>query len=786
MALDHVCSYSYMKDVFAMRAKRPLSLCLAAVLAAGLITGPAQAAFPDVTDPVQIQATDFLQRTGVIAGLPDGTYAPGGTLTRAEFCKMAIAALGRADQESAQRSRTIYMDVPSTHWARGFVNLASTTKVGSGDDAAPLVQGPGDGNFYPDRSITYAEAVAILCRVLGRAPISSGGAWYEGYMAAADAAGLTDGLSLAPLGVLTRGQAAQLFYNLYFAHPEGSSQTYLESQGGSEVDAGVILSVTDGVVKATNGDFDAPLGLDGSALGCKGKLLLDAKKRVLAFQPDEDTTRRTVDLWYAEAAHLVTLEGERVDLDPGVDVYYKGSKTTWEAILDALPGSKSSAAPMPVTLCYGPGGSLKYLFFPASSATASSTAAVVFRGAPGGSDPFKALAGDSYALYKNGMSATLADLRQYDTAICADGVVQVSDRKLTGVCERVSPSPTSPLKVWVMGCEFDVLTTARAELAAFELGDKITLLLTADGKVACVLPAETVSAQAVGQASVDSEGNASVKLLQGGLTVKGTIGKSDAERFDGQLVSVTQTAKGKLSLKKLSGAGTGVSAAALAPNAVVYDRAPGGAVVEVDADGLPASIPAAKVAYRSTDYAGRVDCLVLEDVTGDAYAYGFLHYTERVEHRNDDGTIDSVDPATLCVRQANADGTGEVKVDEAVYTGAAMKKDIPGGLAWRDNELSKLGGYPGPDKKVVDTVELQAIEHVGRDAFDLSAMTVTVSGRTWPIAEGVQCWNAASESWISPGAAGVKACRAYSDDLTLYYDRAASEGGKIRMIVIPE
>ena len=83
---------------------------------------------------------------------------------------------------------------------------------------AGMTVGAGDGRFYPDRAITFGEAVTILMRVLGygNSDVAAGASWYDGYVAVARSSGLADGLSLGGGASITRGQAAILFYNLLF------------------------------------------------------------------------------------------------------------------------------------------------------------------------------------------------------------------------------------------------------------------------------------------------------------------------------------------------------------------------------------------------------------------------------------------------------------------------------------------------------------------------------------------------------------------------------------------
>ncbi len=804
-----------------MKIKRALSGALAGCLLAGLLTlSPASAAytpFPDIPDPVQAECAEFLRLMGVVDGRPGGIYDPSGTLTRAEFCKLAITAMDRADEESAQRGRTIYLDVGPTHWARGYINLASSISLGSGDDGkggTALVSGIGDGTFRPDRAITYGEAVTILCRVLGfgAADVSSGGAWFDGYLAVGGRVGLTDGLTLSGNDTITRGQAAILFYNLYFAKPKGSKDTYLTQLGGKETETGVVLDVNAtaddgaaGAFKTTTGTYKTDRTFDASLEGQEGKLLLDQDGKVLSFRSKEGTSQRLVSIRYAEALYFVTADGEEVDVKPAAPVYKDGEETTWESAWQELPNSKSSAAVVSAVMHFGADGRLSYLFFP--SETVEETEALVARSAPNGSNPFAAF-GSNAPLFKNGQRVTVSALRQYDVATKdATGTVQVSDWKLTGIYENVSPSPASPLKVRVLGHDFDVLPSARKDLASFAIGDRITLLFTAQGQVAGAVSASTVKAEAVGMVTAAGDGEATVELLRGAsadgkaVTVTGEF-SGDGEKYLNQLVTVSSAAKGRLSLQLLTGsAGKGsldtaartLGDRAVSANVAVYDRVKGGELVEVEYSQLPASVPQSKIGFVSYDYAGQVDCLVLNDVTGDGYQYGYFYLIgekqKPVYEMNGDGTYKKDEAGnniilryetdkepTLQVKQGTKDGEETLSI-EALFFGS-VKQGAPGGVI-------TAKAMNGTDTVVVSTVTLQSLEHVGRDAFDVEDMTVTVAGTAWTISKDVQCYNKTTKTWYAPGQEGVKAARAWSDDLKLWFDRSAAEGGKIRLIEVP-
>lgn len=776
-----------------MRFKRHLAALLAAVTLTAAVPMARAASFSDLGSmPEVAEAAEFLRLMGVVNGLPGGSFNPAGTLSRAEFCAMAVRALDREDEEPAQRSRTIYLDVGPTFWATGYINLASVITLGGTAEGGgtPLVAGVGDGTFQPDRAITYGEAVTILCRMLGygTADVTGGGAWYDGYLAAGASAGLTEGLTLAGTDVIDRSQAALLFYNLYFSDVKGGGKTYLVSMGGKEQDVGILLDVDatlndSPAVKTSEGTYKTDRTLDRSLEGKEGKAYFDADEKLIAFVPKKGTFQRVVNITSARTTSFTVSGGEKITIDPTTDVYKGSDKTTWNSVWKDL-GSSTTA-----TLHYGSNGKLARVYI--SDGSADGVEAMVLRSNHAGvGNPFSSLAGGSgYTMFKNGMEATAADIRQYDVATwdAAAKVIQVSDLKLTGIYENAKPTPQSPTEITLMGQDFTLLSSAWSDFDSFKIGDSITLLLTADGKVAGAVSASAVKGDAVGVASINGT-TAEVTLVPSGFKVSGTVSSSAADRYDGQLVTVTSSAKEKLSLSLVSGsaarADLNVGARKLgereiAENVVVYDRVQNGQAVEVDyTDITQATVSKNKISFVSYDYAGRVRCMVLDDVTGNAYQYGYFHY-ERGAESEESKLAD-----TLCVRQAPQEGGKEDSLSEKGTFLGSIRSGSPGGVALAVR-LKVRSDDTGPDYHVAATVDLKSLSGVGRTAFDPEEMTVTVAGVSYPVSKEVQCYNKTTRTWFPVGKDGMEAARAYSDDLTLYYDKDPAQGGKIRLIVVP-
>ena len=180
-------------------------IALVAVFALALTTFASAASFTDVAeDSVYYRAVEQLHKIGIIDGYTDGTFKPEQTVTRAEMAKLIAAMQGYADS-AAGKATTKFSDVPSTHWASGYI--ASAT--GTGIDGLP------DGTFAPERNVKYEEAVKMIMATLGYTVIANAeGGYPMGYISAAIKEKVTEDVTKANIGSdASRGTIAQLIYN---------------------------------------------------------------------------------------------------------------------------------------------------------------------------------------------------------------------------------------------------------------------------------------------------------------------------------------------------------------------------------------------------------------------------------------------------------------------------------------------------------------------------------------------------------------------------------------------
>lgn len=97
----------------------------------------------------------------IVSGYEDGCFKPNQPVTRAEFMKMAMKALGKA--AAINSSYQPFKDVPPIYdaWYSEDINMA---------DMLGYVDGYSDGTFHPNALITRAEAVQILYNMSNQLP----------------------------------------------------------------------------------------------------------------------------------------------------------------------------------------------------------------------------------------------------------------------------------------------------------------------------------------------------------------------------------------------------------------------------------------------------------------------------------------------------------------------------------------------------------------------------------------------------------------------------------------
>lgn len=140
-----------------VRPKDGLRRSEAAKIIYSLLESPTEAvggSFSDVPLGTWYQPyVDSLAEMGILKGYADG-FHPDKRITRAEF----VTILSRLFQQ--EETEVAFLDVPEGHWAYEAIG----TCVAKG-----WLSGYSDGTFRPEKTITRAEAVTFINRILDRA-----------------------------------------------------------------------------------------------------------------------------------------------------------------------------------------------------------------------------------------------------------------------------------------------------------------------------------------------------------------------------------------------------------------------------------------------------------------------------------------------------------------------------------------------------------------------------------------------------------------------------------------
>lgn len=161
--------------------------------------------FPDVdANASYAGAVEALTTLGVVNGDDNGKFNPENTVTRAEFAKMVVEALG-AGSEAASSTDTKFVDAKG-HWAAGYIEVGV---------AKAFINGYDEKTFGPDDQVTYAQAVKMLVAAIGYETYASQqGGWPSGYLAYGSELDIIAGVTgVANDTALTRAQCAVLIYN---------------------------------------------------------------------------------------------------------------------------------------------------------------------------------------------------------------------------------------------------------------------------------------------------------------------------------------------------------------------------------------------------------------------------------------------------------------------------------------------------------------------------------------------------------------------------------------------
>ena len=159
------------------------------------------------------EAVDYVLRNGLMGGYGNGTFGPNNNLTRAQFAQILFNKEGRPVVNYLLQ----YSDVAEGAWYTEAIRWATSQGI---------VGGHGDGTFGPNDNITREQLAVMLWRYAGSPAATEKELHFtdadqaSGYALEALRWAVENGIisgygdgQLAPKGLATRGQAAQMLMN---------------------------------------------------------------------------------------------------------------------------------------------------------------------------------------------------------------------------------------------------------------------------------------------------------------------------------------------------------------------------------------------------------------------------------------------------------------------------------------------------------------------------------------------------------------------------------------------
>lgn len=776
--------------------KKLLCVLLCVCLLSGSLSVGAAASFTDIPDPQTALAANVLHSLGIVDGVSEGIFSPGTVLTRAQFCVLLIHTLDLKDLVNAHSYKALFTDVKPGSWYTGYVNLAYSRG---------LLSGYGNGKFGPDDPVTYGQAATLLLRVLGYSSADVGTVWPADYVNYAHTLELDKGLQLTADRQVTRGEAAVLLYNTLYTHPKGSAKEYYYTFSGAvSAQPAILLDVSAENGTATNQLMACAVTATGASIeyfsqknqvsdglvGYEGELLLNASGKVLGFLPGSSEMKDVV-IRDAKASGIIDPSGANHRI-PGSTVTIVGDELyTWSNTgyiqVDGLSGRTAR-------LFYDDDGAVCYVYV--STGITNSNTTVVFSETDSTAAELARKLGvtGSCSMIKNGSVAGADDLAKYDTAYfdAASGTLCVSDYRITGYIQAASPALDAAQSVTISGCTIPVLEAAWDTLSSFRLGDRVTLLLTDDCKVAAALPESQVRADMIGVLSRDGSG---IRLYDSGLTL--TAPRVDAdEELRGTLVRVHAEEDSLSCFAYSSKNSTGTLSTSLrtlgeyplAPTCRVYEHSASslnsGYVYSLSGEpGVPSSdfdeifwtnsIESQQISSTHLNSAGQIDLILLNHVTGNDHTYGAL-----TSYTGMQGIMTASSPRPVynsAVTITNAQGSSQKYLSSHVLSSHNAFFGI------------SLGSDSSAFQEVLSLVKLTKAPVPDNSGFFLreDEWFISLNGCELPVSDRVQVLVEATGQWLG-GSQGVKTAASSNLPVVIHYDKTPDTGAQVRVIVIEE
>ena len=376
-------------------------------------------------------------------------------------------------------------------------------------------------------------------------------------------------------------------------------------------------------------------------------------------------------------------------------------------------------------------------------------------------------------VYRNGSLVAASAVQDHDVIYWNSSMstVWAYAKKATGAIQAIAPDRASPTSVTVAGRTYEIESSAAAyalsDLGEYHLGNTVTLLLGRSGGVAAVADASASAGERVGVVTAiektaypDGSGGSytaqTVTLLatdgqtyqyqtRGGYKV-GSVVRAIVAGSGGE---VTLRGLGNASLSgKVNREGTKLDKYAFAQGAEILDVSEDRGAVIYPARLAGLNLNSGKVKYYALNPQGEIETLILNDVTGDAYQYGIItHFTEEGEGMS-----------RYCTYQYDVGGVS--------YTLSGTTRFLATAGPIR------IQGDPASPEKLYALTAAQAGQ--------VSGNQFVTGNQRYTLSDSVVVYEYRDGRYYLSSLARAEG----GGTVTAWYDKAESEGGRVRVIVV--
>jgi len=425
----------------------------------------------------------LLSKLSIMQGYPDGELHLDKSVSRAEFSKITIAASPYKNHVALGMNVSPFGDVHYTHWAAPYVKLS----VSNG-----LLKGYPDATFRPDATVLYEEAVTVYLRLLGYTSEDFGYAWPYGQMGLAGNLGLTEGMETSIGTPMTRLDVMRLTYNLMTCLPKNGTRDYIESIQYQLLEDVVLVathkednSVGTNQVYTTAGSFVIGDDFSHDYVGQKGDAVLKNGDELVCFIPYAQSAEQYVVYSKLDNAIVTYQNGTigQLDVNNNTVAYMGTQKSTYAQIKNSMEMGDV------VSVQRDKYNHVEYIIVREGDLIGP----VVVRN----DDWHRSLSvGNNVTVMRNGIRCSADDVENYDVVYYSPelNMVMAYNKRVTGIYESASPNKDQLTSVSISGVTYQVESaeafSALSSGGEVAYGDTVTVLLGKDGAIAGVMTAD--------------------------------------------------------------------------------------------------------------------------------------------------------------------------------------------------------------------------------------------------------------------------------------------------------